>query len=161
MSVLIPMSGAYFEKFAQQAIDSYAQQNVASGRWPAESALELSRAEHGKLLPAGRATTDNHLFEIQDPKTGTPVGFLWLGVQSKNGTPTGFVFNIEVEREHRRMGYARRALDALEPVARGLGLTAIGLHVFACNDAARALYQALGYEVNSLNMRKELHRDPG
>ena len=46
MSVLVPMSAAYYEKFAQQAIDGYAQQNVASGRWPAESALELSRAEH-------------------------------------------------------------------------------------------------------------------
>ena len=40
--------------------------------------------------------------------------------------------------------------------ARGLGLRDIGLHVFAHNDGAQALYHALGYEVTGLNMRKAM-----
>jgi hypothetical protein len=44
----------------------------------------------------------------------------------------------------------------LENVARGMGLRQLGLHVFAFNDGARALYDGLGYSVASRNMLKDL-----
>ena len=39
---------------------------------------------------------------------------------------------------------------------RELGLSAIGLHVFAYNSGSQALYASLGYEVTGSNMRKSL-----
>ena len=47
-------------------------------------------------------------------------------------------------------------MQELENVARGMGLRQLGLHVFAHNQAARALYEQLGYQTASLNMIKDL-----
>ena len=161
MTALIPMSPSAFEGFLRAAVESYARQNVASGRWPVESAMELSRAEHDKLLPQGSATEDAHLFEIIDSETNAIVGTLWLAVQNAAGTPAGYVYNIEIVEEHRREGHARRALEALEPICRGLGLSSVGLHVFAFNTPARRLYETLGYEATGITMRKSLRREGG
>ena len=161
MATLVPMSEAAFVEFERSAIESYARQNVASGRWPAESAMELSRAEHRRLLPDGLATKDAYLFEIRDPETASVVGSLWLAVQRATGVPTGYVYSVDVAEEHRGKGHARRAFEALEPLCRNLGVQSIGLHVFAFNAPARRLYEALGYEVTGMSMRKSLQRDSG
>ena len=154
--VLVPMSADFFEAFLPGAIESYARQNVSAGRWPADAAIELSRAEHARILPAGLATPDMHLYEIRDPAEGATVGTLWFAVQRVAGAPVGFVFNIEVAAAHRRAGFARRALVEIEAVARDLGVAAIGLNVFAFNAGARSLYDGLGYEVIGTTMRKTL-----
>ena len=155
------MSAASFPAFLEAAIVGYAEQNVASGRWPVEAALDLSKAEHERLLPEGLASKDNHIFEVHDPETHAVVGSLWLGIQNKTGIPLGYVFNIEVAAAHRRQGHATRAFKALESVARDLGLSSIGLNVFAYNVGARALYTSLGYEVAAISMRKSLADESG
>lgn len=157
--VLVPMSAAFYDAFLPMAIESYACQNVLAGRWPAAAAVDLSRAEHARILSAGLATPGMYLYEIRDPTDGASVGALWFAVQTAAGTPTGYVFNIEVDVAHRRAGFARRALVELEAIARGLGVAAIGLNVFAFNSGARALYEDLGYEVTGLTMRKAIDRE--
>jgi len=159
MTTLIPMSQAAFVEFERSAIEGYARQNVASGRWPRESALELARAEHRRLLPEGRATRNAYLFEIVDPESHSTVGTLWFAVLNATGTARGYVYNVEIAEEHRGKGHARRAFTALEPFCRSLGVTTIGLHVFAFNTPARKLYETLGYEVTSINMQKNLDPD--
>ena len=161
MPVLVPMSAASFPAFLEAAVAGYAEQNVASGRWSAEAALELSRAEHERLLPEGATSKDNHIFDVHDPQTNVVVGSLWLGVQNKNGIPLGYVFNIEISAAHRRQGHATRAFKALESVVRELGLSSIGLNVFAYNTGAQALYTSLGYEITALSMRKNLSNESG
>jgi len=161
VEVLVPMPAASFPAFLEAAVVGYAEQNVASGRWSAEAALELSRAEHERLLPEGVASKDNHLFEVRDPKTDAVVGSLWLGVQNKTGIPLGYVFNVEIACAHRRQGHATRAFKALESLARGMGLASIGLNVFAYNTAAHALYTSLGYETIGISMRKSVGKENG
>ena len=156
MTTLVPMSQAAFVEFQRSAIEGYASQNVASGRWPPESALELSRAEFQRLLPEGQATKNAYLFEIFDSETNSAVGSLWLAVQNATGTPRGYVYNVEISEKHRGRGHAKRAFEALEPFCRKLGVTTIGLHVFAFNTRARKLYETLGYEVTGINMQKSL-----
>ena len=51
---------------------------------------------------------------------------------------------------------SRRALAAVEALARTQGATSLGLHVFAFNEGAQALYRRLGYQVASLNLLKPL-----
>ena len=154
--VLVPMSEAFFTQFRQAAVASYARQNVAAGRWPADAALALSETEHERLLPAGLATPGSHLFEIRDSENGATVGSLWLAVQTVAGASAGYVFNVEVDEAHRRKGLARRALLEVEARARELGLGSIGLSVFAFNHGARSLYDGLGYAVTGVAMRKRL-----
>ena len=160
MTTLAPMHQEAFVEFQQNAIKGYARQNVESGRWPAERARELSRAEYQRLLPDGLSTKDAHLFEIYGPEE-IPVGSLWLAVQRSTGTPAGYVFNVEIAEQYRRRGHAKRAFEALEPICRDLGLAFIALNVFAFNTPARRLYEALGYEVTAISMRKGLQRDGG
>lgn len=150
------MSESAFDSYIATAIAGYAEQNVASGRWQAAEAMTQSRAEHDKLLPRGIDTPDNYLFEVCDEATSECVGSLWLGIVEKAGARIAFIFDVHINEPFRKQGHARRALTALEPFVQSLGLSTIGLHVFAYNANARALYESLGYGTTSINMHKHL-----
>jgi len=156
MSILSPMTPEDFDHYRIEAVQTYAEQNVKSGRWPAAEAVERSETEHRRLLPQGRDTLDNHFFNILDTQSKSVVGSLCFGILQRSGSRDAFVFDVRVLESHRRRGHARRALEALEPIVRELGLSSIGLHVFAYNVNAQSLYESLGYGVTSLNMHKHL-----
>ena len=150
------MQAESYPRYLAAAIASYAEDNVASGRWPETGAAERSHSEFAALLPLGLATPDNFLFEIRSCDDGPVVGFIWLAIERRGAVVSGFVYDLEVSTEHRRQGHASRALTALESIARAQGAKSLGLHVFAFNQGAQTLYQQLGYTVTSLNMRKSL-----
>lgn len=153
---LIRMTEQRYASFHEEAINDYAKENVDSGRWPAEGALERSRQDHEALLPQGLATPDQHLFTIHDDADGVEVGVLWMAVNERPGGRSGYVYDVAIDPEHRRRGHARAAFIALDDVARDLGLSDIGLHVFANNPGAQALYRSLGFEITGLNMQKRV-----
>jgi RimJ/RimL family protein N-acetyltransferase len=154
--VFVPMSAAVYANYVEAAVAGYADDNVASGRWPADGALARSRADFDAYLPQGLETPDNYLFEIRGAGKGLTVGSIWFAVREEHGLRTAFVHDVEVKPESRRQGYATAAFRALEPLVRDLGLTSIGLHVFGHNTGAQALYGKLGYEVTGVNMQKRL-----
>lgn len=150
------MQPASFANYRETAVRGYAEDNVASGRWPEEGALQRSYADFDGSLPLGLDTPDNYLYEITDEATHTAVGVLWFAAVVKNGIRSAFVYDLEVASAHRRRGHARAAFQALEPLVKALGLSSIGLHVFGHNPGARALYESLGYGVTGINMLKHL-----
>ncbi len=154
------MRAQVYAAYLQSSVAGYAQDNVAAGRWPAQGALERSQAEFDGQMPLGLATPDNHLFEIVASDAGPTVGFLWLAMQERNGVHSAFVYDLEVKAEFRRQGHARRAFEALETVVNSLGLSSIGLHVFAHNAGGQALYRGLGYAATGINMLKRLEQKP-
>ena len=156
MTVLVTMSTETFALYQKVAVAAYAKDNVDSGRWPEEGAVERSQADFVDSLPQGLATPDNYLFEIKAGDDGRRVGYIWFAVVAKNGLRSAFVYDVEVKPEFRRQGHAEAAFEALEPLVQKLGLSSIGLHVFSHNAGAQALYRKLGYGVTSLNMRKHL-----
>ncbi len=156
MPILVPMSDSAFSQFKADSIAGYAEQNVLSGRWPSEGALERSAIEYEKLLPQGLATPDNYIFAVHDSDSGGVVGSLWLGVVERAGVRMAYVFDIHIKEPFRQKGHARRAFKELEPFVVSLGLSTVGLHVFAYNASARALYESLGYATTSINMHKQL-----
>lgn len=155
MTTLAPMRSEAYAAFADNAATAYAAENVAAGRWPAADALALAHAETERLLPQGLATPDHHVFEVIDD-AGSAVGFIWFAAMARGSARMAFVCQIYIQPEQRRHGHARAAFRALEPIAAGLGLSGLGLHVFAHNTGAQALYRSLGYEVTSLNLFKPL-----
>ena len=159
-TTLRPLPPEAFAAYMQASIASYAQENVQASRWPAEGALERSHADFLALLPQGLATPDHHLFEVLAAPEGPVVGHLWLALECRHGDCGAFVYNVEIAPEHRRQGHARRAFQAMEAVAAELGATSIGLHVFATNPGAQALYESLGYRVTGVNMKKGLLTAP-
>ncbi len=156
MSVsLVPMNERAFRAFLHAAVESYAEENVSAGRWPAEGALERSQASFAQLLPQGPATPDHHLFEILADDAGV-VGSLWYGVYSEGEQRQVHIYDVRVHPAHRRRGYATAAFAAMEAQVRALGIDRIGLHVFAHNAGAQALYARLGYSTVSHNLVKSL-----
>lgn len=160
-TVLRAMTEAAYARFIDSSVADYAKENVAAGRWPATGALERSRGSMQQLLPQGRTTPNNHLFTIHDATRQVDVGVLWLAVvDHPGGGRSGHVYELLVFSPYRRQGHARAAFAALEALARSWGLNDLGLHVFAHNQAAQALYRSLGYSVTGLNMQKRVDRSP-
>jgi ribosomal protein S18 acetylase RimI-like enzyme len=155
MTLLVPMSPEVYAEVVTASIAAYARDNAAAGRGSADGALERARSEILTLLPQGLATPDHHLLEIH-AADGTRVGHLWLAIETRHGQRAAFVFDLAILPPHRRQGHARRAFAAMESLAGELGAQSVGLHVFAFNEAALALYRGLGYRVTGLNMIKPL-----
>jgi GNAT superfamily N-acetyltransferase len=56
-------------------------------------------------------------------------------------------------------GLGRALLEAAEEWARRQGYAHVTLNVFAANQAARGLYEHLGYRPEQVRYRKELRQD--
>ena len=149
------MTQPEFDSWLPGSIAGYAHEHVASGGWPEAGSLERSRAEHESLLPQGLATPGHHLWSIKRTPDRQAVGMLWVHEQ-KTPAQAAYIYNIEIGAEHRRKGYAEKAMLLLEDEARRMGLHTIRLHVFGHNAAARPLYEKLGYLPTNIMMAKKI-----
>ncbi|MFE0588759.1 GNAT family N-acetyltransferase [Micromonospora echinospora] len=149
-----PMTEEQYDRYRQHAEGSYARNIADSGAMPLPEAQEKSRRDHETLLPDGLNSPDHHLWTAYDGDT--EVGMLWLHVVPKSDGLHAFVFNIEVRQEMRRRGYGRAILETAEEWCRERDVVSVGLNVFGFNHAARSLYEQLGFETTSVQMRKRL-----
>lgn len=153
--VLVPMAPDRFRAFLDRAIERYAQDNIAAGRWPEAEARARSRAAYGAVLPQGLQTPGVHLYEIMD-RGGAVAGTLLAAVITEGASRRAILYDLHILPQYRRRGAATRALRAFEEAMRALDLSSIGLHVFGFNAAAQQLYAKLGYGVTDMSMRKQL-----
>jgi RimJ/RimL family protein N-acetyltransferase len=156
MISLRPMTQADYEAYLDIAVDDYAQEHVRAGNWKPGEAQALARAQYEHYLPGGVRTPGHGLFLFIAPGESEPVGMGWLAIQERNGHKDAFIYDIRIYPPFRRNGYGRQALVALEDEARSLGAQRIGLHVFAHNYAALALYEQAGYATTDHWMAKPL-----
>ncbi|MEO7022532.1 MAG: GNAT family N-acetyltransferase, partial [Ktedonobacteraceae bacterium] len=126
------------------------------GRWNEEEALREATREYQQLLPQGLLTPKQYLFMIVNEQLSKNVGILWFALRDQAGQQQAFVYDVEIFEEFRRRGYASQAFQLLETRATELGATAIGLHVFGHNVAAREMYEKLGYVTTNIQMVKKL-----
>jgi ribosomal protein S18 acetylase RimI-like enzyme len=154
MPKLISMTEVEYQVFLERTIPEYAEDKVRAGHWAESEALERSRNEFLADLPQGVQTPNNYLYTLYD---GTDaVGLIWMRANVDRPTNDGFILELYVEENQRGKGYGKQAMLMIEEKARELGLNSIGLHVFGSNKVARSLYEAVGYEVTSVNMSKKL-----
>jgi RimJ/RimL family protein N-acetyltransferase len=157
MVQLMAMTESEYQQWLEIIVLNYAQEHVEAGSWTAEVALQKSREEMTQLLPEGIQTKDQYLYKIVTADERQKVGVLWFAkVQRPGGKPQAFVYDIEIDEPFRRHGYASQAFAELEKEARALGLVKIGLHVFGHNQAARTMYEKLGYQTTNIQMAKLL-----
>ena len=85
---------------------------------------------------------------------GVPVAYagVWFVLDE------GQITNIAVHPDYRRQGLGRAVTEALLQAARERKLEQIALEVRVSNEAAIALYKALGFE--SVGKRKNFYRHP-
>lgn len=87
-----------------------------------------------------------------------PDGRWLLGyLVAMQGVEEAHLLNITTVPVHQRQGWARFMLQALQVWARGQGANTLWLEVRAGNHAARALYQAVGFE--AVGVRKGYYPD--
>jgi ribosomal protein S18 acetylase RimI-like enzyme len=150
-----PMTPGEFAAFRSRLVREYAAEHVAAGNWTEEEAHDRSTKEHDELLPQG-VDTPGVLLLMAETADGEIVGHVWVGLERRPGIPGAWIYSIEVEPDKRGKGYGRALLAAGEREAALRGVKTIGLNVFGPNAVARHLYESAGYEVASLQMRKEL-----
>lgn len=149
-----PMTGEEYQTYLELIVPDYAHENVTAGYWDEAEALERSRQALASLLPEGVNTPGHYLYIVRDEKQR--VGVVWFQARTDQPIKSGFVYDIAMDEDQRGKGYGKAAMLLLEEKAREMGLTQIGLHVFAHNAVAKGLYEKLGYEVTSQNMVKKL-----
>jgi ribosomal protein S18 acetylase RimI-like enzyme len=150
------MTASEFESLSARIIDEFAAEQVRAGNWDAADGERLASEQVRQLLPQGPSTPDMLLLTAESLE-GAVVGHVWLAMRPK-GTPPGhaWIYDIEVAAAQRGRGLGRRLLAAAEAEASRHGATSIGLNVFGTNRAARGLYETSGYQIKTLQMRKDL-----
>lgn len=148
------MSDAEYAEFRPRAVETYAQAQLDAGEWSTTNARERAETSTSELLPDGAATEGMRLL-VAETQDGTTVGHVWIALAGAQ-RPTAWIYDIEVLGSERGKGYGGALLAAAEELVRDEGGDAIGLNVFGANRVARRLYETSGYEVTSLQMRKEL-----
>jgi ribosomal protein S18 acetylase RimI-like enzyme len=152
---LVPMAEGEYQRFLGWSIADYAQEQVKSGAWGSEEAMERGEKVFDKLLPDGLSTPNQFLFVIES-EGNTPVGNLWYGVREEGERRSAALYELVIFEEYRRRGYASQALSALEGEVQERGMKQIILHVFGHNQGARDLYRKSGYVERNVTMVKEI-----
>jgi ribosomal protein S18 acetylase RimI-like enzyme len=148
------MTEAEWTEYVEILIRDYAKDNVEAGYWDEKDAEAQSRKQTMDLLPQSEKTPNHHLFTVRDDDQ--KVGVVWMRSTLDSVLKTGFIFDITIDEGQRGKGYGKKAMLLIEEKAGAMGIRQMGLHVFAKNRVARALYEKIGYETRSLNMTKTL-----
>lgn len=149
-----PMTAAEFDAFRERTITRYAAEHVRAGHWTAELAEDLAARETDELLPDG-ADTPGMLLLVAEAQNAEVVGVVWVALE-RDKKEGAWIFDIEVDPEHRGRGFGRALLQATEREVQQHGVKSIGLNVFGSNEVGQRLYKSSGYEVAALHMRKGL-----
>lgn len=151
---LRPMTDAEFPAWRETAIQHHAAQVSRATGKDVDAATDDSRALLAKVLPSGPATAQMHFFVVLDDAQ-REVGWLWLGA-SPQDPEAGFVFDIIIDANVRGRGYGRAAMRAAEQFFEAQGKSSVALDVAGGNDAARTLYESIGYRPVMTSMTKSL-----
>ena len=149
---LVRMSPAEFVAFQVRSIRGYAGFQVASGWWPRRGARRRAAELIRQMLPQGLNTPGHHCWRIEDRLRGQRVGHLWVAETDTGGRLEAFVYDIEIDPEERKRGYATAVFRLFLAWARRRRVKFIRLRVHAHNEAARALYEKLGFAPTDLLM---------
>jgi ribosomal protein S18 acetylase RimI-like enzyme len=151
---LEPMDEATYLAWRAASQRDYADEKVKAGNWRAEDAERLSREAFEALLPDGRETAGHEIRAMVND--GVKVGHAWWTIEDRDPGRVAFIYDIAVDPDHRRRGYARLALAEIEAWAREHGCAGVMLHVFGDNTPARELYRSVGFEETNVIMLKKV-----
>ena len=149
---LEPMTDEEFALWLPPHVRDHAEENVKSGKWTPEEALEMAKNEVAIMLPQGASTRGQLLYTVRDAASGTSVGAVWINLQRKANKPEAYVYDIVINADQRGKGYGRATMLATIERVRELGANSVGLHVFGHNAVARELYTSLGFVETNVMM---------
>lgn len=150
---LRPLRDDEIAEYVPRLRAAYASELLEHMYLNAEAAAARAERSAAEAFPDGTVAEGNWVFAVEDGE-GTRVGVLWLGEPFDREADSLWVYDIEIDEEHRGRGLGRDTMLLAEEEARRLGRGRIKLNVFARNAVARALYLSLGFEENAIQMSK-------
>jgi ribosomal protein S18 acetylase RimI-like enzyme len=138
----------------------YVASRIASGE-PEAIAEANGASSMARLFPDNVPAPGHSVFvlvEVEDGAVdeGVVVGSLWVGPYPDDRANSMWVWNIDIDEDHRGRGLGRAGMLLAEDEARKRGAKQIGLNVFGFNTVALGLYRSLGFEEASVQMYKVL-----
>lgn len=151
---LVYMNQDDFDDFKEHSLISFAHEQVKSGAYEKENAIDRSRKYFDELLPDGLNTKEHKIFTVY--KGEGKVGTLWIRVFEKNNALRAFVYDIELFEEFRGQGIGTQTMESLNEYCKTIGVDTINLHVFGHNKRALSMYEKVGFETTNYYMEKKL-----
>ena len=148
------MSQEEYFKYSVPQLESYAQDIARNFKRPIDEVRIEAKEQVNRVLKEGLSTQGHFLFNVIERKTGETVGHIWYNVERDKRH--AFLYDILIHKLYRGKGYGRKTLQLLEAKLRDMGITQLGLHVFADNQGAINLYKKQDYYTASFNMQKDL-----
>ena len=125
-----------------------------------ERRSEISRAA---LREQARKTIDKFHINAKGPEStfvaeveGVRAGFVWVTTEISlgNGELCGWVLEIYVLPEHRRRGIGAKLMSEAERWTKACNANSLWLNAGANNKAAIALYEHMGFDIETVHMSK-------
>jgi ribosomal protein S18 acetylase RimI-like enzyme len=151
---LRPMREDQLPAFVAQLQVWYASDIEQNGGLSAEQARTKAAQDVASSFPDGRVQAGHSVYVVEDGDE--PVGALWIAERDAYGRRIAWVYDVEIDEEHRGRGLGRAAMLLCEEEARRRGIDRVELNVFGGNEVARNLYRSLGYSETSVWMGKDL-----
>ncbi len=148
---LQPMAPDAIADFFASTRREYVESLVRAGR-SREQADEDADLSQSRAFKDGELLGGNVVFSVADDDQ--PVGVLWIGPRDASGF--WWIYDIAIDEGFRGRGFGRQTMLLAEDAVRERGGDSLGLNVFGDNATARNLYDSLGYQPASIQMRKNL-----
>jgi ribosomal protein S18 acetylase RimI-like enzyme len=149
--VLRQMTTEELANYLATTFDAYRIELLEAGRSSEEADQNIAE-NIGRAFADGAPINGNELFSVM--RGEQVAGVLWIAPRGPVGS--WWIYDIELRPEFRGQGLGRATMLLAETAVRERGGTELGLNVFGRNATARGLYESLGYEPTSLQMRKPL-----
>jgi ribosomal protein S18 acetylase RimI-like enzyme len=106
------------------------------------------------MLKDGLHTPNNFFYAISDSSSTEIFGHLWVLVRERGSEKSLFIADIFVDEKFRGRNIGTETLNWCDKQARELGCASVSLHVFEHNTKAFKLYERMGFNSVSIQMRK-------
>jgi ribosomal protein S18 acetylase RimI-like enzyme len=151
--VLRPMTEPEYQRYNTVMWEDYARERARNLGTSIEHERGVAASQRQALQAQGMRAPGHHYWHVVDD-TGAVVGSLW--VHAEPGTNRAFIYDIVIHADQRGKGLGKATLELLDAWARGEGIQRIALNVFGDNAIAQALYRKQGYQVDTIQMSKQL-----
>lgn len=154
MVTLVAMTQEELDKYLETSIQALAAELMRANGWTSPQSLAASLKSFNALLP-DRIVDSPNQFLRTICANGQKVGILWFGIRDEK---EAIVWDILIHPSHRRKGYGRAAMVAMEEELRIMNINSVVLNVFAHNSIASTMYLKLGYTPVSTKMSKRMDK---
>jgi RimJ/RimL family protein N-acetyltransferase len=153
---LVELDDAPYRAYRDHLVRDYAADKVRAGAWSESEAQIRAAKDVDGLLPEGPATQGHFLYSVREDAADAEVGTVWFALRDSGVRMYVWIYDIIINENFRRRGYASRTLELVEARAKELGAKSVELHVFGHNQGAQTLYEKVGYSVTSITMAKQV-----